>query len=83
MNEKFNHELEFNEANDFELGQYIYMGMGLVKNKRVCLSVAYKIDYCLKKAHEFEHIDSNVKLTHINKVKVGDLEACDKFYLNH
>ncbi|MDO5105568.1 hypothetical protein [Capnocytophaga sp.] len=64
---------------DFRLGAYIYMGMGLVNGHRVCISVAYKIDYCIKKAEQFVQADPNVTFTHINKVKVGELEACQRF----
>lgn len=64
---------------DFRLGAYIYMGMGLVKGHRVCISVAYKIDYCIKKAEQFVQADPNITFTHINKVKVGELEACQRF----
>jgi hypothetical protein len=55
------------------------MAMGVVKNQRVCIAVAYKIDYCIKKALQFEEADQNVSFTHINKVKVGELERCKKF----
>jgi len=70
-------ELSLNE--DFRLGEYIYMGMGLVGEYRVCISVGYKIEYCIKKAKQFEEAAPNVKFTHVNKVKVGELEACEKF----
>lgn len=64
---------------DFVVGQYLYMGMGMVNHHRVCISVGYKIGYCIKKALQFEKEDSLVKFTHINKVKVGEVEACEKF----
>lgn len=82
MTEKIEKELVYIAGEDFVLGKFIYMGMGLVRGRRVCLAVAYKIDYCYKKAKEFEAIDSNVQFTHINKVKVGDLMECDKFPVN-
>jgi len=66
---------ELNKANepDFKLGEYIYMGMAKCNSKTVVISVAYKIDYCYKKAIEFESIDNNVIFYKINKVKVGEL----------
>lgn len=66
----------------FTLGEYIYMAMGLVGTHRVCIAVAYKIDYCIKKALEFVKIDSQVKFTHINKVKVGETQAEKRFEWN-
>ena len=79
MTTEINKELEYIKSNEFKLGEYIYIGMGLVDNHTVCLSVAYKIDYCIKKAQQFEFYDSNVKFTHINKIKVGELTACKTF----
>lgn len=76
-------EREQNASEDFRLGEFIYMGMGLVGNHRVCLSVGYKIGYCLKKAVQFLQADDNVRLTHINKVKVGETEACRKFEIEY
>ena len=75
-------ELSLIHSDQFQLGEYIYMGMGLVNEHRVCISVAYKIDYCIKKAREFEIADPNVAFTHINKVKIGELKEEEKFYLN-
>ena len=40
-------ELSLIHSDQFQLGEYIYMGMGLVDNHRVCISVAYQIDYCI------------------------------------
>jgi hypothetical protein len=64
--------------NNPKLGEYIYMGMGRVKenNHRVCMSVAYKLDYCVKKAVQFERATGYVVVWEkVNKVKVGNLEA--------
>ena len=72
-------EMLYIASPNFRLGEYIYMGMALVKNTRVCISVAYKIDYCIKKAEQFIEKDHNVTFTHINKVKTGELEACQRF----
>ena len=79
MYSRIQQEKELSLNDDFCLGEYIYMGMGLVGEHRVCISVAYKIEYCIKKAKQFEEADPNVKFTHVNKVKVGELEACEKF----
>ena len=75
-------EIQFTRSENFHLGEFIYMGMGKVKEQTVCIAVAYKIDYCIKKALQFEEADSNVIFTHINKVKVGELDRCRKFYWN-
>ena len=49
------------------------MGMGECKEQLVCVSVAYKVDYCIKKAKQFEELtDGLVKFKKINKVKVGE-----------
>ena len=75
MTEEIQKEREYNASEEFRLGEYIYMGMGLVGDHRVCIAVAYKIGYCVKKSLQFILADSNVKFTHINKVRVGDTEA--------
>jgi hypothetical protein len=65
-----------------KLGEYIYIGMGKVKanGHRVCMSVAYKLDYCVKKAVQFERaVDYTVIYDKVNKVKVGNLEAETSF----
>ena len=72
-------ELNFINSSDFRLGEYIYMGMGKLDGRTVCIAVAYKIDYCIKKAMQFVAADPHINFTHINKVKVGELEACDRF----
>lgn len=62
------------------LGVYIYMGMGRVNEHRVCMSIAYKIDYCVKKAIQFEKASNKtVIFDKVNKVKVGQLEAETSF----
>lgn len=82
MNEDIKNEMIFNFSPEFKRGEYIYMGMGLVGDHRVCISVAYKIDYCMKKANQFIEAAPNVKFTHINKVKVGETEACKRILLD-
>ena len=79
MYSRIQQEKELSLNDDFRLGEDSYMGMGVVGEHRVCISVAYKIEYCIKKAKQFEEADPNVKFTHVNKVKVGELEACEKF----
>ena len=82
MNLEIISEIQHSRSDDFHLGEYIYMGMGLTKGHRVCISVAYKIDYCIKKAKQFEEVNDNVTFTHINKVKIGELERCKKILLS-
>lgn len=79
MTPEIEQELNYIKSSEFKLGEYIYMGMGYVGDHEVCLSVGYKIDYALKKARQFEEVDPNVKLTHINKVKVGKLVKEKRF----
>lgn len=56
------------------------MGMGKCKEQTVCMSVAYKIDYCIKKAKQFEElVGGEVRFYKVNKVKVGELEAQESF----
>ena len=44
------------------------------------MSVAYKIEYCIKKAKAFEKLSNGVAtFIKINKVKVGELEALESF----
>jgi hypothetical protein len=81
MNAEILKEVQYTHTEKFHLGEYIYMGMGLVNQQRVCISVAYKIEYCIKKARQFEIANENVIFTHINKVKIGELERCKKFEL--
>lgn len=79
MTKDIQQELDYIKSDEFKLGEYIYMGMGTVGSHEVCLSVGYKIDYAIKKARQFEEADPNVKLTHINKVKVGKLVKDKRF----
>lgn len=81
MTPEIEQELDYIKSSEFKLGEYIYMGMGLAGDHEVCMSVGYKIDYAIKKARQFEEADPNVKLTHINKVKIGKLVKDKTFEL--
>lgn len=72
-------ELVWINSSEFKLGEYIYMGMGKLRGRTVCISTAYKIDYCMKKALQFIEEDSNVMFDHINKIRIGQLEPCQRF----
>ena len=74
-------ELTWINSGECKLGEHIYMGMGKLKGRTVCISIAYKIDYCMKKALQFAEEDANVVFDHINKVKVGQLSPCRRFSL--
>lgn len=76
-------EILYKNSTDFVLGKYLYMGMGLCKDHRVVISVAYKIDYCIKKAIQFSEADSNIIFTHINKVRVGETVPCSQFIIKN
>ena len=76
-------EILYKNSADFKLGKYLYMSMGLCKDHRVVISVAYKIDYCIKKAIQFLEVDSNITFTHINKVLVGETTHCTQFIIKN
>ena len=76
-------EIRYKNSDFFDLGEYIYMGMGLCKGHRVVISVGYKIDYCIKKAFQFLEVDPNITFTHINKVKVGELQETLKIPISY
>jgi hypothetical protein len=78
-----NPELIEIESNPERLGEYIYMGMGLINGHRCCLSVAYKMNYAIKKANQFVEASNNaITFDKINKVKVGQLKAEREFQMN-
>ena len=77
----YNDEINRINSPEFKLGEYIYMGMAKVKDHTVCISVGYKIDYCLKKAKQFQSLVNGVYFYKINKVKIGDLEQCDELII--
>ena len=79
LTKEITQEIHLIDTDYFTLGEYIYMAMGLVGTHRVCIAVGYKIDYCIKKAVEFQRYNNNVTFTHVNKVKVGELQECKKF----
>ena len=81
MTPEIEQDLDYIKSSEFKLGEYIYMGMGLAGDHEVCMSVGYKIDYAIKKARQFEEADPNVKLTHVNKVKIGKLVKDKTFEL--
>ncbi|HMR84904.1 MAG TPA: hypothetical protein PKE30_17280 [Niabella sp.] len=72
-------ELVWINSSEFKLGEYIYMGMGKLRGRTVCISTAYKIDYCMKKALQFTQEDANIVFDHINKIRIGQLEPCHRF----
>lgn len=80
---EINKELQLKNHPDYPIGKYLYMGMGLCKDHRVVISVAYKIDYCIKKAIQFLKVEPNVTFTHINKVLVGETTHCNQFIIKN
>lgn len=72
-------EIDSITSDRFKLGEYIYMAMAKHGEQRVCIAVAYKIDYCIKKALQFVEAEEKLIFTHINKVKIGELIRCEKF----
>lgn len=78
--EDIKQEMDWINSDQFVLGEHIYMAMGQVGEHKVCIGVAYKVDYCIKKALQFVEVDPNVTFTHIRKIKIGDTHSCQKFY---
>lgn len=74
-------EIKQNQQKDFELGSYLYLGMANKQNKKVCIAVAYTLSYCIKKSNEFLELDSEIDFLHISKIKNGEKQACEKFYI--
>lgn len=56
MNSDIISEIEHSKSDNFQLGEYIYMGMGLTKGHRVCMSVAYKITIASKKQSSLKRL---------------------------
>lgn len=79
---KINKEITLYDQEGFKLGEYIYMGMAKCKGNTVCISVGYKIDYCIKKATDFSKLLPSINFYKVNKVKVGELVPCDEFFIN-
>lgn len=76
----FKDEMAYINSSNFTLGEFIYMGIGDFEGRDVCISVGYKIDYCFKKAVQFEKLENNkLNFYKINKVKIGQLIKCKKF----
>ena len=79
-------ELDLYNREYFKLGEYLYMGMAKLngKDNTVCISVGYKIDYCIKKGKQFVKLNkapNSLVFYKINKVKIGELESCEDFKL--
>ncbi|MGP1500665.1 hypothetical protein [Bergeyella cardium] len=82
MTKKILKEIDENHTENFKWGEHLYLGMAIVNGHRACISVAYKMDYCVKKALQFMEADPAVVFTHINKFKIGATEPCDRFNLD-
>ena len=57
--------------------EHIYMGMGYCNEHMVCMSVGYSLDYCVKKAMQFEIASmGRVKFESVNEFvgKIGETE---------
>jgi len=78
----FKDEMDEINSQDFVLGEYLYMGMAKCSNATVVISIGYKIDYCYKKAMEFQALNENIVFYKINKVKVGELKKCKEFLID-
>ena len=64
---------------DYPLGKFLYLGMARKNGRKVCVAVAYKMNYCIKKLDQFLSEDTSLELDHISKIRVGELKACTKF----
>ena len=74
-------EVQFTRSENFHLGEFIYMGMGKVKEQTVCIAVAYKIDYCIKKALQFEEADVGNTLPVFIKCLKLNFDLKNDYYL--
>ncbi|MFV0540060.1 MAG: hypothetical protein ACK5MZ_02330 [Aestuariibaculum sp.] len=75
-------EIAQNEQENYKLGSNLYLGMAQIKDKKVCIAVAYKIKYCIKKIDQFIALEPNVSFSHISKIKTGETKANSKFYVD-
>lgn len=73
-------EIKFNTYTDYKLGDWLYLGMAEKNGKKICISVGYTLNYCIKKSNEFLELDDDISFLHISKIKTGEKTACDKFY---
>lgn len=66
-----------NEENTVILGEFLYLGMGIINNHKVVLSVGYTPEYADKKAKQFEE-ESNGTIAYedISVIKTGEKEKC-------
>ncbi len=72
-------EIAMNYADSYQLGSYLYLGMANKNQKKVCIAVAYRLNYCIKKIDEFLALDPEIDFLHISKIKIGETKACQKF----
>lgn len=82
MEENIKREIAINTELSYKLGSYLYMGMAIKNNQKVCVAVAYRINYCIKKIDQFLNLDPKLQFVHISKIKVGELKACEKFHIS-
>ncbi len=75
-------EIALNQQNNVKTGSNLYLGMAKIKGKKVCIAVAYNIQYCIKKIDQFTALAPHINFLHISKVKTGALKACCKFYID-
>lgn len=73
-------EIRFNTYTDYKLGDWLYLGMAEKSGKKICISVGYTLNYCIKKSNEFLELDDDISFLHISKIKTGEKIASDKFY---
>ena len=65
-------------SQDYLPGTYFYPAMTDKRERKICIAVAFKMNYCIKKANQFLALDSDLDFIPINKVRVGKLKACEK-----
>ncbi|MGB6092666.1 MAG: hypothetical protein WBF83_02785 [Moheibacter sp.] len=73
-------EIRFNTYCKYKLGDWLYPGMAKKNGKKICISVGYTLNYCIKKSNEILELDDDISFLHISKIKTGEKSACDKFY---
>lgn len=60
-----------------ELGEYLYLAMGMCDNHKVVMATAYTPEYADKKAKQFEAKSNGlIEYLDISVIKVGEKKKC-------
>lgn len=56
----------------------MYMGMAILKGKKVCIAIGYTYSYTNKKALEFKTLCPELELDKVRIVRIGEGDDCGK-----